>query len=150
MAETALDRVADQLRKYPHIRYKRSAAAITVPPTDGNGYPVTFTVDAGLYTVTLGGWHDDFIDLSQALNHFAMGLFDNVRLKTWAAGDCEYKWAIEGKQGDEWVPIAEEVGRVLFPFWRRRRVEYRRNRYIAGSVKPLRATRAQKTTKGAR
>ncbi len=125
-----LDRVLEQLRKFPRIRYERNGSTITIPAADPNGFPVSFSVDEALYSVTLGGWHDEFIDERQALDHFAMGLFDNVRLKSLARGNTEYRWTIERKQGDKWVRV-EECGLLFFPFWKRKRVIYRRNRFIS-------------------
>ena len=127
-----LDRVVDQLRKFPHIRYTRSGSTITVAAANADGFPVSISVDAALYRVTLGGWHDEFVDEQQALDHFAMGLFDNVRLKSLARGDGEYRWTIERKQGDRWVRV-EECGLLFFPFWKRKRVMYRQNRFIRGA-----------------
>src|SRR4029077_5919119 len=95
-----------------------------------SGFKVGFDVAPGRYTVSFNGWHEDFDDVSEALDCFAYGLSDECRLKEYRRGNAAYRWAVEAKQKGQWVAHSE-TGLFLFPFWRRANVVYLQNSLIS-------------------
>ena len=112
-----------------HVRYSETAGSIEVEPQDESGFAVGLRVHGGGFTVHFGWWHEEFTSENEALNCFAFGLSEACRLKVTYHGSIPTKWVVESLRGDAWVPDSE-TELLLFPFWRRKRVVYRRNRAI--------------------
>ena len=125
-----METIKEKLRKYPHVTLEEGAGSIRVLPPDETGFTVALCADAGAFTVSFDGWHEDFDNENDALNCFAFGLSDKARLKALSRGGTDYHWTLESRQGDAWVADSS-VGLFLFPFWRKRSVRYLQNSVIA-------------------
>ena len=132
---SAITAIREKLQRYPNLKVEQSEKYIRVLPSESGGFPVTlFERQEGATTVYYADWHEDFDreEEAHALNCFAMGLSDFARLKVASAGDVDYKWTLETRQGDKWISHGM-VGLLFFPFWRRRRDRYLQNRIITES-----------------
>jgi hypothetical protein len=125
----AVQRLVERLQRHPELVYRVAAGTVTVEPPTASGFPVSLTQRAGGWVVSFGGWHEHFTSEEEALNCFAFGLSDQCRLRVHYRGSFPYRWTVEGRAGDGWE-AGGTTGLLLFPFWRRPRVEYRQNAVI--------------------
>jgi len=130
-----IEEIKTRLGKYPNVRYKTGSSSITVLPTSEDGFTVVFDVAHDRYIVFFNGWHEDFKDVSEALNCFAFGLSDECRLKEYRRGGFAYRWIVESKDNGQWVE-GSETGLFLFPFWKQSNVVYLQNNLITTSEIP--------------
>ncbi len=125
----AIAKAKAKVAGYPRVRYSEAAGSIEVEPQDESGFTVGLRVHGGGFTVRFDGWHEEFTSENEALSCFAFGLSEACRLAVTYHGSMPTKWVVESLRGGAWVPDSE-TGLLLFPFWRRKRVVYRRNRVI--------------------
>ena len=125
----AIAKIKSKLSSYPEVRYVETRTSIEVLPVDESGFAVSLHIAKGGYTVHFDGWHEDFGAEGEALNCFAFGLSEACRLRVVYRGSTPTKWILEHRKGDSWVTDSE-VGRILSPFWRPRRLVYLQNRLI--------------------
>ena len=128
----AIAKVKEKLAPYPHIRYSETSRSIEVQPKDESGFAVGLHINANGFTVHFDGWHEEFTSEDEAASCFVFGLSDVCRLAVTYRGSIPTRWVVEARQGDAWMPDSE-TGVLLFPFWRRKRVVYRRNHVLPGT-----------------
>jgi hypothetical protein len=125
-----IQEIEARLDEYPDVKYETSLSSIAVLASSDSGFNVTLEVAPGKYTVSFNGWHENFADLSEALDCFALGLSDECRLKEYRRGNSAYRWILESKQNGQWVADSE-TGLFIFPFWKRGGVVYLQNNFIS-------------------
>ncbi len=125
----AIDRITERLRHRHGLVYRVAGATVTVEPSTPDGFPVSLTVGADEWIVAFGGWHVHFTSEDEALNCFAFGLSDQCRLRVHYRGSFPHRWIVEARTENGWREDST-TGLLLFPFWRRPRVEYRQNGVI--------------------
>ena len=125
-----IDEIKAKLRNYPNVQSESTDSSISVLPSSDTGFNVTLDIASGNYTVSFNGWHEDFSDLSDAMECFAFGLSDECRLKEHRRGQFAYRWTVESKHHGQWVADSE-TGLFLFPFWKRAEVVYLQNNLIS-------------------
>jgi hypothetical protein len=128
----AVQRIVERLQRHPELIYRVDAGAVTVEPPTDYGFPVSLTERPGEWVVSFGGWHEQFTSEDEALNCFWFGLSDRCRLRVHNRGAFPYRWTVEVRTGDGWR-AESTTGLLLFPFWRRPRVEYRQNAVISAA-----------------
>ena len=124
-----ISRVEAKLAKYPEVRYTATPSSIRIEALDGSGFEVSLEVRPGVFVVHFDGWHEEFTSADDALNCLAFGLSDSCRLAVTYRGAMPTKWVLESRQGENWSPNSE-TGLLIFPFWRRSRVVYKRNHVL--------------------
>lgn len=108
---------------------EETETSLTVIQTGEKRFPVTFHCLESGFKVQIKGLHKLFLAEEDALDYFASSLSDDCRLKVVMVGDTEYKWYLEVKEGKEW--ITENYSEIaLFPFWKKKSVEYYQNNLI--------------------
>ena len=123
---SAIQRIKDRLQLRPEWSYRVTGQTITVDPPSTHGFAVSLTEGASEWVVSFDGWHEHFASEDEAVNCFAFGLSDQCRLRVDYRGSFPHRWTVETRAGDGWLEDST-TGMLLFPFWRRRRVEYRQN-----------------------
>ena len=132
MPTTAIAEVCAWLQKrHPELRYVAEGRSLTVSAPTPNGFDVTLIENDGVYIVAYDGWHEHFESQEEALRCFGSAFSDDFRLRVTLRGDYPYKWTLEHKKDGAWTEWST-TGLFLFPFWRRRRVQYRQNHLNRG------------------
>lgn len=126
---SAINDIKKRLERYPDVHYELGENIITIPASSPNGFSVSMFEGDSMWVVSFEGWHEHFGDAQQALNCFAFGLSADCRLKVALRGTFAYRWTVQSRSEDRWVDDAETV-LMLFPFWRKKRIEYRQNNVI--------------------
>lgn len=126
---SAIQQIIDRLRRRADLHYHVSGRTITVSPPSSRGFTVWLTEAPGEWTVGFDGWHEHFKSEEEALSCFAFGLSDRCRLQVRYRGSFPCRWTLEERTEDHWREVST-VGLLLFPFWRRLRIEYRQNTVI--------------------
>ena len=126
----AIERLKAKLAGYPHIAYTESAGSIAVDPQIPSGFKVSLhAISDGCY-VEFDKWHETIESVDEAIDLFGFGLSKACRLAITYRGFMASKWVVESLQQDgRWVPVSE-MGLLVFPFWLRKRVQYRQNDII--------------------
>jgi len=128
-----INKLKAKLAEYPHISYSETAQTITVRPIVPSGFMVTLHVSSNGFLVEFDNLHEEFKSEEEegAIQFFGFGLSDACRLAITYRGSFASKWVVESQQVDgSWIPVTE-MGLLLFPFWRGKRVEYKQNHLIA-------------------
>jgi hypothetical protein len=125
----AVAKIREKLAPYPEVRYVATDHSIFVKPVDDSGFTVGLEEHRRGWTVSFEGWHEEFASQEEALNCFAFGLSESCRLQVTYRGRTAVKWAVEADEEGEWVQDSE-VGLLLVPFWRQRRVAYLQNHVL--------------------
>lgn len=119
-----LDQARDFLEtKLPALRYTEAGGRIVVPAATPEGFDVWINERL---VVGYGGWHEELDTEDEALACFAFAFSGRCRLKVTLRGTFAYRWTLESLEDGRWVEEST-TGLLFFPFWRSRRVEYRRN-----------------------
>lgn len=126
-----IDRVAQELARFPSIRPRREGGRIEVPAAGPEGFEVSLFSAGRRHIVHYDRWHEDFAEAEEAMACFMAGLTAAVRLKVTKRGECAHLWTVEVREGDGWK-AAGTVGQVFFPFWRRKEIVTLQNRWIDG------------------
>jgi hypothetical protein len=134
LAIPVIDQILERLKKYPQLSYRVAANSITIDAPSPTGFSVSLACGrSGLarysFTVSFDGWHEEFTSDADALNCVAFGLSDQCRLKVYRRCKIEYRWTVEYPDGDEWREDST-TSLLVFPFWRRREINYRQNHVI--------------------
>jgi hypothetical protein len=124
---TAIEKIQEKLQRYPALKFTIDGNTISVAPAHDDGFSVYLTERERGFTVGFDGWHEEFEDEEEALSAFAFGLSDECRLKVVQRGGADCSWTVEAREGDDWSGDST-TGLLLTPFWRTKRVVYRRNR----------------------
>jgi hypothetical protein len=99
---------------------------IVVDPKTVNGFVVSLVERGGQFVVHFDGWHEHFASEGEAVRCVLFGLSRDCRLKVEYRGSFARRWTVEAKTETGWREEST-VGLLIFPFWRRPRIEYRQN-----------------------
>lgn len=127
---TAIEEIEQRLARYPHLTCTVRDNAIKVDAPSPEGFDLVFVENSGEWIVFYDGWHEHFDNKEEALNCFAFGLSRNCRLEVTLRGSYPYRWRVQSRDGGAWQTDSTTT-LLFFPFWRRRRVEYRQNDVLA-------------------
>ena len=123
---TPIERISQQLAKYSVLKYAVTDSSVTVPRQDENGFEVSFQIDGDRYQVNLGGWHEHFDDVEEALRCFSFGLSTDCRLKITYRGSFPYIWTVQSAENGVWVDDSSTC-LLIFPFWKAKKFEFKQN-----------------------
>ena len=118
--------IRDRIRTYPGAEFAEGPDWIRYVPSSGDGFTVELLIQDGEYVVSYEAWHEHFDEAISAIRCFAFGLSKTCRLKIISRGKQPHKWIVESLQDGEWV-VDSTMGLMIYPFWRKPRVEYRQN-----------------------
>jgi hypothetical protein len=124
-----IEEIKARLARYPDLDYDATTKCIRVRPRNDDGFSVTLYVRGSQFRVSFEGWHETFEDAGEALDCFVFGLSDACRLEIEYRGGMATKWAVQSRRGAAWVTDSE-VGLLVVPFWRPRRVAHRQNHVV--------------------
>jgi hypothetical protein len=119
----------EKLRRYPALDVERGDGFIRACPQAEDGFRVELRVNGQAIAVFMEGWHEDFEHADEALECFALGLSDRVRLRVVSRGKLDCAWTLETLREGAWVPDST-TGLLLFPFWIRSAERYLQNRLV--------------------
>jgi hypothetical protein len=125
----AIDRIREKAHKYPQVVVTERPGWIELQPHGAESFAVGLAEHDDGYTIHFDGWHEDLQSEDEALNLFAMGLSDQVRLRVTSRGAFDHSWTLETREGIGWAE-GSTTALLLFPFWRRRKVRYLQNRLL--------------------
>lgn len=128
---TTIEKIAERLATYPGLKYAIAGRTITVDAPTPNGFALALSEDSNEWTVEFDGWHGHFESEDEALDYFAFGLSNQCRLRIARRGTFAYQWTVQRKTNSGWQDDYV-TGLFLFPFWRRRHIEYRQNDVLGG------------------
>ncbi|MCW1926088.1 hypothetical protein OKA05_26250 [Luteolibacter arcticus] len=129
---SAIERIQKKLQDDPSVRlFSVCGYTVTVEAPNADGFAVWLTEKRPGFTVGFDGWHEEFEDEEEALSAVAFGLSGECRLKVVQRGATDCSWTVESLVDGEWCEDST-TGMVLIPFWRKKRVVYRRNRGMGG------------------
>jgi hypothetical protein len=114
------------LAERPELSFSIDESELAVEPPAAQGFALVVTREASGWVVWYDGWHEHFDDEDQAVRCFQAGLSGRCRVKVELRGETPYRWTAERLSEQGWRPIST-VGIFWYPFWRRRRLEYRQN-----------------------
>lgn len=113
-----IERLVEELSKYPHIPYELSEknTVIRIPssPT-GHGFAMMAKSERHEYTVGFEGWQMVTSNDDSAFYCFMVGLSPDCRLKVVSVGSRDIEWQAEVKEGGLWR-IAGVIKKFSFPF----------------------------------
>lgn len=118
--------------RHPQISCELEGDRISVEPRTANGFEVWLTGKDDEWIVGCEGWHEHFDSCDSALKCLEYALSGQCRLRVSLRGQFEYCWTLEGLKDGEWLEIST-TGLFFFPFWRKRRIEYRQNTLLDSS-----------------
>jgi hypothetical protein len=123
----ALEVIRDKLQKYPDVKFDMSDSHVIIFPRTAGGFSVSLYVHDTGYTVGFEGWHEEFVQESEALNFLAFGLSEDCRLRVVSMANWDYRWIVQHRSNGTWVDESE-VGNFWFPRW------MTRDRYLQNDV----------------
>lgn len=122
--------VLQSLAGHEHIPIEQTAFEICVPCDDDTGFPVHIVAGSQGFAVYHDFWHEEYEEIREALCYFLLGLTAAERLKVTSRGNFDHRWEVETNVEGKWGSIGT-TGLLLFPFWRRPRVRYLQNDWVA-------------------
>jgi len=128
---TTIEKIKERLSSYPAPKYIISGSTITIEAPSPDGFSVSLIEGTTEWIVHFDGWHEHFDTEDEALNCFMFGLSNECRLQITLRGTFPYRWTVQKGIENEWDPDST-TGLIFFPFWRRKRVEYRQNDVLNG------------------
>jgi hypothetical protein len=121
-----LGRARRKLERCPGVAFVVSRRGVDVAPYGPQGFAIRIRVTRRGYRVYFGGWWREFDRDDDALDCLDFGLSKGCRLLVEYRGEAEVAWTVESREFGAWRPH-HRVRRVLVPFWRWKRTEYRQN-----------------------
>jgi hypothetical protein len=121
-----IKRIRERLMHYPTVTYRDRGNAITINPMTTDGFSVSLAIERAEFVVSFDGWHEHFQSEDDALNCCAFGLSDRCRLRVLRRWGIEYRWTLETQTDAGWREDST-TGLLLFPFWGKLEIIYRRN-----------------------
>jgi hypothetical protein len=121
-----LDKGEKLLAEFHGLQYVREPLALRVAPPNPNGFPVALEIDKDGYVVRLGGWHEAFLDETDALECFAFGFSPGCRLRVTSRGKQDIAWALEFKNGPAWEEYSN-TEQNSYQIWRSKETRYLHN-----------------------
>lgn len=126
---TAIDQIRTRAGKYPDLQVVEGEGRISITPPGPDSFRVELSLAGGIHTVYFEGWHEVCPTEESALNLFAMGLSDAVRLRVTTRGGRAYKWTAEFREGEEWRAYST-TGLLFCRFWKSAAVRYLQNHVL--------------------
>ncbi|MFM7444200.1 MAG: hypothetical protein ACKO2N_09870 [Tabrizicola sp.] len=111
--------IRDRLSGYEGYSITWTETGLSVTCANPEAFPVSIEPQGTAFQVVLGGWHEHFQSLPEALDCFAIGLSETCRLKVVRRGTMECAWTVQSLTNGEWVDDST-TGLLLIPFWRRK------------------------------
>ena len=112
------------------LSWKDADKILQIEAPSAAGCSVWIVKDDDEWTVGLGeGWHDHFETEAQAVECCLQGCTGKIREVTKYRGNVPYHWSAQVQIDGQWQTVST-TGMLFFPFWRRKRVEYRTNPVI--------------------
>jgi hypothetical protein len=91
------------LEKCPLAQYELGEDLVRVLPATPDGFEVVIEqIWENHYSVTYGGWHEDFYALEEALGCFFLGLSNYSRLKVQSKDGKPFRWTVEYWNDPDW------------------------------------------------
>jgi len=91
------------LEKCPLAQYEQRKDCVRVLPGSPGGFEVVIEqIWENHYSVTYGGWHEDFYSLAEALECFVLGLSNQCRLKVCSKEGKPFRWTVEYWTDPDW------------------------------------------------
>ena len=91
------------LEKCPLAQYELGKDLVRVLPATPDGFEVVIEqIWENHYSVTYGGWHEDFYSLEEALECFFLGLTNHCRLKVCSKDGNPFRWTVEYWDDPNW------------------------------------------------
>ena len=119
--------IKNRLEKFPGLTYAEDSDGISVTPE--GGFTVWVRDCGGSYIVGFEGWHEEFETMEEAVGCFGWGLSNECRLMITSRGGKPHRWAVQSRESGRWVTDSV-TGLFFFPYWRKRRVDYKQNAII--------------------
>ena len=119
--------IKNRLGQYPDLQYTEESRRISVTPE--GGFTVWAADNGGSFTIGFEGWHEEFETKEEALDCFAWGLSADCRLMIVSRGGRPHKWTVQRRESGEWFTDST-AGLLFFPYWRKRKVDYKQNAVI--------------------
>ena len=129
---SAIEKLEQKLKKYPHVSYAVEGNSLTIRPVTEDGFLIPLTQEPDEFTVSFGNWHGHFDTEEEALNYIAFGLSDSCRLREIRRGGKPYKWIVEYKDGGVWH-TDYITGWPSFRFWHKKEEVVYQNRVLTAS-----------------
>ena len=116
-----------------HVPYSHTSSSIEIARQDEFGFGVDLRTGSKGFTVFFEGWHEEFTSEDEAVSCVTFGLSEACRLAVTYRGQMPVKWTVESRKGDRWSADSE-TGLLWVPFWLRKRVVYRQNRWLSATT----------------
>jgi hypothetical protein len=126
---TAVEKIRERAAKYPGLAIDERPGWISAKPPGDTSFEVGLREHQNQYTVYFDGWHEEVDGEETALNLFAMGLSESVRLAVTSRGRRAYRWTVAFRRDGAWSS-GSTTGLLFFPFWKRKTVRYFQNAVI--------------------
>ena len=98
-----LGEILEVLEKCPLAQYALGKDLVRVLPATPDGFEVIIEqIWENHYSVTYGGWHEDFYSLEEALGCFFLGLSNHCRLKVCSKNGKPFRWTVEYWTDPDW------------------------------------------------
>ena len=98
-----IDEILKQLADYPQVHCVRGEDLVRVLPANPEGFEVVIEqIWDQHYSVSYGGWHEDFQAWEEALRCFLVGLSSHSRLKVQSKNGSPFKWTVEDWDDPAW------------------------------------------------
>ena len=95
--------ILEVLEKCPLVQLEHGKDFVRVLPGCPEGFEVHIDqIWENHYSVTYGGWHEDFYSLEQALGWFFLGLSNHCRLKVCSKDGKPFRWTVEYWDEPNW------------------------------------------------
>ncbi|MEM8686971.1 MAG: hypothetical protein AAGF81_06565, partial [Pseudomonadota bacterium] len=97
------DDILSRLEKYTGYEVSHDDISLSVCCDNPESVEVSVWETGSSFQVGIGGWHEHFDALEDALNCFAFGLSEACRLKVTLRGSMECAWTMQSLEDGEWV-----------------------------------------------
>lgn len=99
-----IDEILKLLADCPQVHCERGEDTVRVLPDNPEGFEVAIEqIWDRHYSVSYGGWHEDFEAWEEALRCFLLGLSNQCRLKVQSKDGNPFKWTVEDWEDPAWV-----------------------------------------------
>lgn len=98
-------------------------------PTSEDGFPIELLACGDDIMISSFLWHEHFENIDNAIELFIKMLSEKCRMRYEYRGKILYKMVLEIEHDDGWLEMNATVI-LFFPFWMKKRVEYKQNNVI--------------------
>lgn len=98
-----IDEILKLLGDCPQVHCEKGEDRVRVLPAGPQGFEVSIEqIWDQHYSVSYGGWHEDFEAWGEALRCFLVGLSNHCRLKVQSKDGNPFKWTVEDWEDPAW------------------------------------------------